>query len=291
MDDNAWKQHFKWGAEKNRSLVAMLKEWVQPLKEEMARREKGEKLPRDGPPDRGAPIASVVAPITGSAEGPMYIKLPTQPPSLQRTQSAPEPPTHPPPGLESLGPLAAPPKAERAAEQAAEKAGPATEGQPQEPRAELKAAIREPAAADAEEAFQWEVPTHKFKLTDRSIVSKSFIVLMGPGEEKDKVPFLVQVTAAKTGDKKGCHSFKKAKGIGKLEVNCKKRPPEGSEPIKFYFNVGGERRGPVTHNFAESSLCGLLQEDEYWDFIALENGSMQAVRITIEMPGQKLLGY
>jgi len=171
-------------------------------------------------------------------------------------------------------------QAQRKAEEAAPQS---REPSSTEPTQRLKSTDESNVPADDavphSKEFSWTVPAQKFKLTDKSIVSTSFDVLMGDMQ----VPFLVQITASKSNDRKGGHSFKKAKGCGKLEVNCKKRPPDNVKPVDIAFVVGDEKRGPVKHNFVENSLCGLPRDLEEWDFPAAEDKASQTVTIRVEI--------
>lgn len=137
---------------------------------------------------------------------------------------------------------------------------------------------------EADEQYTFTVHASKLSLKDKSIVSKPFSVLI----DEVAVPFLVQITASKIEDKKGGHNFKKAKGHGKVEVNCKK-PPANGVLTSMSFVVGSQTRGPVHHNFAESSLCGLAKEEEEWDFLSAVDQATSTVTICVKIPGHKVV--
>uniref|UniRef100_A0A7S1L381 Uncharacterized protein n=1 Tax=Alexandrium catenella TaxID=2925 RepID=A0A7S1L381_ALECA len=143
---------------------------------------------------------------------------------------------------------------------------------------------RLPPVEEAPEQYSFTVPYGKLNSTDKSIVSKPFDVVM----QGETVRFLVQITASKIEDKKGGHNFKKAKGHGKLEVNCKKTLSSGV-PTQIFFVVGSQTKGPVTHNFSESSLCGLRKEEEEWDFLSAVDQATSTVTICVKMPGCRVI--
>uniref|UniRef100_A0A7S2BJG7 Uncharacterized protein n=1 Tax=Alexandrium andersonii TaxID=327968 RepID=A0A7S2BJG7_9DINO len=141
------------------------------------------------------------------------------------------------------------------------------------------------AEAMADDQFVWNVPRSKLTLTDRSIVSPPFYVQ----ELGEYVQYRAHVTATRGEGKKGGHSLKKAGGRGKLEVQRTKPPPGGepSEQTVIAFEVGPEQRGPVTHNFAESPLCGLPRDYEEWDFLSHVD-AFHYVNIVVKLPGRKV---
>merc|ERR1712216_153218 len=82
------------------------------------------------------------------------------------------------------------------------------------------------------------------------------------------LPFKLLIHPKVVNDGKGGASFRKAQGIGKIEVKCEgKIEPGESAKMTFRISIGSGKkgdtlkvqppRGPVTHDFAESGTAGL----------------------------------
>merc|ERR1711879_316977 len=72
---------------------------------------------------------------------------------------------------------------------------------------------------------------------------------------------------------KGGPSFRRSEGKGFLQLKCESNMQDNElARIKFNLVVGSTKitlanvRGPVSHNYSASSVAGLGQDEEVWDF-------------------------
>ena len=80
---------------------------------------------------------------------------------------------------------------------------------------------------------------HIVNSTSRQWVSESFWVTI----EGTPIEFRVQIVAKQVAENKKGLSFKKAKGLGKMELKCLGEPPDGN-PFRVAFLAGpGVKRG------------------------------------------------
>merc|ERR1712217_822275 len=90
--------------------------------------------------------------------------------------------------------------------------------------------------------------------------------------------FRLMIKSRVVGDRKGQAGFHKARGQGSVEVKFM----EGAiSAPKFGFRISvgsgtnvADFRGPVYHDFASSTVCGLTKGEEDWNFrSAVDPGS------------------
>jgi len=132
----------------------------------------------------------------------------------------------------------------------------------------------------AAKSYSFTLPASKFNSTDRIIVTPNshFDVVMRGNTHH----FLVQITASKIEEAKGGHSFRKARGRGKLEVNCTTTLSSDVPPAQISVSVGSRTAAPVAHNFSKSSRCSPPCEDEGWDFrSAVDAASQVPIRVGV----------
>lgn len=83
------------------------------------------------------------------------------------------------------------------------------------------------------------------------------------------------------GDKKHQEGFQRAKGCGSVELKC----VEGSgvaPDLKFWITVGDEAvRGPVTHEFSESTVAGLKKGEEMFNFASAVDSKSSMFLVTL----------
>jgi len=105
----------------------------------------------------------------------------------------------------------------------------------------------------------WPVDSKKLQSRDKQIVSSLFEV--SPG-----CLFKLMLKPKVMGDKRHQEGFQRARGLGSIELKC----VEGAAlapTLRFWISVGdGSLRGPVTHNFNESTVSGLINSDGSFDF-------------------------
>lgn len=135
--------------------------------------------------------------------------------------------------------------------------------------------------------IRWSVDAKKLKSTDREAVSPAF-------ELNFSVPvqFKMVIRPKVTCNARGGASFKKAKGKGSVEVRCLGEiDPSVNSCVTFRISLGGGKdsgsseapRGPVRHNFAEHTICGLPEGQDEWDFSKAIDESSQAFVVCLEI--------
>lgn len=87
-------------------------------------------------------------------------------------------------------------------------------------------------------------------------------------------------------DGKGGASFKKANGVGSVHLKCE----AAKGLVNFFVSISNGRpdfnrepRGPVKHNFAELSTCGLRKGEEMWDFTKAVDKETQTFAVCLEI--------
>jgi len=152
---------------------------------------------------------------------------------------------------------------------------------------------------------------HIVNSTSQQWVSDPFFVKIHGAPVEFRVRFIAKQVAE---SKKGL-SFKKAKGLGKIELKCVGEPPEGNRfRVAFLAGPGvkhgslGNNSGTITtvattsgaapgeaarritrreeqssHDFGKYPTLGLNGNDEFWDFSSLVDKKKQVVFIGIEM--------
>jgi len=129
-----------------------------------------------------------------------------------------------------------------------------------------------------EHEIPWSVHVDKFTTTNKNLTKKISWTVRG-----EEVKAMVQITAVKTGagDKKGELGFKKADGMGTIELNVKD-PPKNSPPMAITFVVGDTVRGPVKHTFAgRKQLCCV--PNEVWNFKGSANPETSCVDFMVKV--------
>merc|ERR1712113_516720 len=116
------------------------------------------------------------------------------------------------------------------------------------------------------------------------VVSPSFDIRPG-------VACKLIVRAAATGRKKGQSGFKCAKGRGVIELKSEAVTSADVPPITFCLLLGTDGnlqplRGPVTHDFMHSSVCGLPQGEEEWDFLSAVDPVSRTFIVRLEVAAQ-----
>jgi hypothetical protein len=140
---------------------------------------------------------------------------------------------------------------------------------------------------------------HIVNATSRQWVSDPFWVQIRGAP----VEFRVQFVAKQVAESKRGLSFKKAEGLGKMELKCVGEPPEGSRfRVAFLAGPGVKhgvedvttsasleaarritRREAHCHDFGKYPTCGLNGTDEFWDFSSLVDKKKRAVFVGVEM--------
>eukprot|EP00928_Gymnodinium_smaydae_P040341 TRINITY_DN27368_c0_g1_i2.p1 TRINITY_DN27368_c0_g1~~TRINITY_DN27368_c0_g1_i2.p1 ORF type:complete len:597 (+),score=119.28 TRINITY_DN27368_c0_g1_i2:46-1791(+) len=127
----------------------------------------------------------------------------------------------------------------------------------------------------------WTIDAGKLKGHERQSVSPSFQLPTNLDAN-----FRLVLCPKLNPDSKGGASFKKASGWGSVQLKC-----EASSGIAtFLLSVSDGRpdyrrqpRGPVTHNFAMQSTCGLPKEQEQWDFNKVVDEATQTFVVHLDI--------
>jgi len=122
---------------------------------------------------------------------------------------------------------------------------------------------------------RWPVDSKKLRGRDKQIVSPIFEV--SPG-----CSFKLMLKPKAMGDKKHQESFQKARGWGSIELKC----VEGASlapTLHFWMSVGGgSLRGPVMHDFSESTVSGLTKSEESFNFASAVDGKTSTFLISLQ---------
>jgi len=122
---------------------------------------------------------------------------------------------------------------------------------------------------------QWPVDSKKLRCRDKQVVSPSFEVFPG-------CSFKLMLKPKAMGDKKHQEGFQRAKGWGSVELKC----VEGASvapALQFWISVGdGSFRGPVTHDFSESTVSGLTKGEESFNFASAVDGKSSTFLVSLQ---------
>jgi len=135
----------------------------------------------------------------------------------------------------------------------------------------------------------WTVDGKKLRGNDRMTVSPGF--LLSGATDDSALPFKMVITA------QGGSSFRKTQGKGVVQLKCE-GPREGQKSIAFSLSVGSghhsdsrlqPQRGPVTHNFGQSGICGLPKKCEVWDFSQVLHEQSQTFVVVLDVACSDML--
>lgn len=139
--------------------------------------------------------------------------------------------------------------------------------------------------------IQWKIDAKKLKATDREHVSPAFEVEF----LTKKVLFKLVLRPKVVHEARGGASFKKAKGLGCLELRCLERLDAGVHPmVTFRLTVLPspyeetpretiEFRGPVVHDFSSRSTTYLPKDQDEWNFTNYVNPALQCFFVVVEI--------
>jgi len=138
--------------------------------------------------------------------------------------------------------------------------------------------------------IHWTVDARKLKSNDRVHVSPQFEIDF----YTSSVPFKMLIHPKVVSELKGGHSFRKAKGRGKVELKCEGVVDEAAGAMVTYrlliaSGKAGDKekrtlpRGPVKHDFARGGVSGLKQEDQEWDFPSVVDEETQTFVVVLEI--------
>jgi len=139
--------------------------------------------------------------------------------------------------------------------------------------------------ATQRERIRWTVDARKLKSSDREAVSPNFEVSCG-----ELLSFKMVLKPKAMDSAKGGACFKKSRNKGSVELRC---VTELDSPIlkpflTFRMQITSDRRsepfrGPVYHNFAERSMCGLPDGQDEWDFGKVVDRTTNTFAIVLEV--------
>lgn len=121
----------------------------------------------------------------------------------------------------------------------------------------------------------WPVDSRKLHCRDKQVVSPSFEVLPG-------CSFKLMLKPKIMGDKKYQEGFQRARGYGSVELKC----VEGTSlapTLRFWISVGdGSARGPIMHDFSESTVSGLTKNEANFDFASAVDRASSMFSVFLE---------
>jgi hypothetical protein len=116
---------------------------------------------------------------------------------------------------------------------------------------------------------QWTVDAKKLRGSDKQVVSPPFEVALQPSG--NSAAFKVMLYPKAEAGMKGGVSFRKAAGVGQVQLKCCSELPEAQRTTSVRITVGsGDKaqpsRGPFPHEFGPSSVFNAPKDQAYWDF-------------------------
>lgn len=117
-------------------------------------------------------------------------------------------------------------------------------------------------------SFTFNIPSRQLESRNTTAVSNCFEIPF----DGVSIPFRIHATAQQTHQRRNGRCFRKAKGHGTLELKC-----ESSDTklpcVVFSLRVGVDKeeqpsRGPIEHDFSQSSIGRLPADLETWDLLA-----------------------
>jgi len=138
--------------------------------------------------------------------------------------------------------------------------------------------------------IHWAVDAKRLDTHNGREVSPQFEIQF---PDQDPQTFQLTIYPTVQNDSKHGAGFKKAKGRGRVELKCVSNPPMGFPEVGVRVRAGKGSfakapRGPVLHNFAEKSCCGLAKSEQEWDFKSAVDES-KTVTITVEIAPKALV--
>jgi len=127
----------------------------------------------------------------------------------------------------------------------------------------------------------WTVDAGKLRNHERQAVSPSFELPLASLATSRLVIFPRPNT-----DGKGSASFKKSGGCGSVHLKCEASGGSVSFLVAISDGTTGfdkKPRGPVMHNFADHSTCGLSKDQEQWDFGKAVNQATQTFSVCLDI--------
>jgi len=124
--------------------------------------------------------------------------------------------------------------------------------------------------SNAATSVRWTVDAKKMRSTDRVVVSSLFMLLLSG----QPMPFRMMLVPAVACRRRGGHCFKKARGVGRVQLKCEASdiPEDINTKIRFALSVGSEPlRGPHEHDLRHAMLCGLPRDEADWNFVEAED--------------------
>jgi hypothetical protein len=123
---------------------------------------------------------------------------------------------------------------------------------------------------------RWPVEAKKLQCRDKQIVSPTFEVAPG-------CFFKLMLKPCAVGDGRYQDGFRKARGRGSVELKCVDESSFFSPTLRFWISIGdGSLRGPVVHNFSQSTVCGLTKSEQIFDFSAAVDDKSSTFLVTLQ---------
>lgn len=193
----------------------------------------------------------------------------------------------PPAAVPGTDAFAAPPSHGPSPESQAEEVQPAVGATSCGPRPAPQTLARAQSQGSGCSRIWWHVDARKLKTSDKQAVSPPFALPMnvGDGSQECTYKMMLSPMVASGAHGKGASSFKKAKGWATVHLKCENDTiREMGAELAFRIAVGSERaRGPMHHNFARSSVCGLPPHLEAWNLGSHVDESSRIFSVCLEV--------
>jgi len=130
----------------------------------------------------------------------------------------------------------------------------------------------------------WTVDARKLRGNDKQAVSPPFDLKFG----EQSTTFKMMIYPKVVNDGKGGASFKKSGGRGFVQLKCEAELAGDPSHVNFRISIGtGDKqqgfRGPVSHNFSSSAVCGLPKDQDEWDFNSARDDASSTFVVCLEI--------
>jgi len=137
---------------------------------------------------------------------------------------------------------------------------------------------------------EWTVDAKKLRGSDKQVVSPPFDVALLPGQPP--CTFKLMLYPKATLGIGGGTSFRKAAGVGHIQLKCCSELPEDHPATCVRVGVGANNktqwpRGPFKHGFGSSSVFNLPKEQADWSFTESVELQGQTLMIDVELAPAK----
>mmetsp|Transcript_69120 Transcript_69120/g.192391 ORF Transcript_69120/g.192391 Transcript_69120/m.192391 type:complete len:325 (-) Transcript_69120:67-1041(-) len=156
--------------------------------------------------------------------------------------------------------------------------GPA--GPPLEPRSASPSCVANADSIARQTMFKWTVDAKKLRSNDRSMVSRPFLLSVGPDPTCPSCKLMLY--ARTSASLRAGQSFKSSNGQGSVQLKCEQDVGSGGK-VRMRFSIGGGRVNKlsklVEHDFSRSASC----VSSNWDFASAVDHASQTLAVSVEV--------